>query len=73
MTRVTVKKDFTLMDSDYFAGTWIEMVPGANVTHEIFNQLLETGAIELGVNQEFIDSVAEQKSKENKEKKHESD
>lgn len=52
--QVTVKKDFELYGSKYYAGTYITLVTGSNVPNEIFNQLIETGAIELGLNEEFL-------------------
>lgn len=63
--QVTVKKDFELYGAKYYAGTYITLIPGSNIPNDIFNQLIETGAIELGLNEEFMKAKGAENGRKN--------
>lgn len=52
--KLTIRKDVQIDGKQFYAGSWIEVYPGQNIGETRLQDLLEAGAIELGVNEEFI-------------------
>lgn len=69
--KVTIKKDFELSGHKCFKGNWMEIYVGGNISTEKFNEFLERGFIELGMNEEFIKQMGSQNAQNRRD--HESD
>lgn len=52
--RVTVKKPFTWNGTKVTEGKWIEVWVGSNMPTERFNELLDVGAITLGIDEKYL-------------------
>ena len=53
-TKVTVKKAFAYGAGMMMAGQTLDVFVGQSISIERFNQLLEIGAVSLGVDEEFL-------------------